>query len=82
MTDVMFQAIRDQGYGPPIAARVYAIGHLAGFLAVNAIAGCYESPYPTPISVEHLQESQPMQPMHQHSPALYLKRFNPHDLSI
>lgn len=45
-TDVMFQSVRDQAIGPPLAARHYAIGHLAGFLAVNAIDGTYESPYP------------------------------------
>ncbi|MEM9283997.1 MAG: vanadium-dependent haloperoxidase [Verrucomicrobiota bacterium] len=44
-TDVMFQGVRDQAIGPPLAARVYAIGHLAGFLAVNAIQGRYHSPY-------------------------------------
>ncbi|MBI2477352.1 MAG: vanadium-dependent haloperoxidase [Planctomycetia bacterium] len=46
-TDVMFQGVRDQKLGPPLAARVYAFGHLAGFLAVNGIEGChYASPYP------------------------------------
>lgn len=45
-TDVMFQGVRDQAIGPPLAARIYAIGHLAGFLAVNAIEGRYHSPYP------------------------------------
>lgn len=45
-TDVMFQGVRDQKLGPPLAARVYAFGHLAGFLAVNGIEGGYANPYP------------------------------------
>lgn len=45
-TDVMFQSVRDQAIGPPLAARIYAIGHLAGFLAINAIDGKYHNPYP------------------------------------
>ena len=45
-TDVMFQGVRDQKLGPPLAARVFAFGHLAGFLAVNGIEGGYLSPYP------------------------------------
>ena len=45
-TDVMFQGVRDQKLGPPLAARAYAFGHLAGFLAVNGIEGGYASPYP------------------------------------
>lgn len=45
-TDVMFQGVRDQKIGSPLAARVYAFGHLAGFLAVNGIEGGYANPYP------------------------------------
>lgn len=45
-TDVMFQSVRDQAMGPPLAARIYAMGHLAGFLAINAIDGKYHNPYP------------------------------------
>ncbi len=45
-TDVMFQGVRDQAIGPPIASRIYAMGHLAGFLAVNGIHGGYHCPYP------------------------------------
>ncbi len=45
-SDVMFQGVRDQKIGTPLAARVYAFGHLAGFLAVNGIEGGYKSPYP------------------------------------
>lgn len=46
LTDVMFQAERDQAIGPPLAARAYAMGHLAGFLAVNGIQRTHRSPYP------------------------------------
>lgn len=46
VTDVMFQAVRDMAIGPPLAARAYAIGHLAGFLAVNGFCRSYVSPYP------------------------------------
>ncbi len=45
-TDVMFQGVRDQAMGPPLACRIYAFGHLAGFLAVNGIEGGYHCPYP------------------------------------
>lgn len=44
-SDVMFQGVRDQAIGPPIASRVYAMGHLAGFLAINAVDGKYHNPY-------------------------------------
>ncbi|MDF1826439.1 MAG: vanadium-dependent haloperoxidase [Verrucomicrobiales bacterium] len=44
-SDVMFQGVRDQAIGPPLASRIYAMGHLAGFLAVNAIEGRYHNPY-------------------------------------
>lgn len=45
-TDVMFQGVRDQAIGPPIASRIYAMGHLAGFLAINAVKGNYRCPFP------------------------------------
>ena len=45
-SDVMFQGVRDQAIGPPLASRVYAMGHLAGFLAVNGADGRYHNPYP------------------------------------
>lgn len=45
-TDVMFQGVRDQAIGPPLACRIFAFGHLAGFLAVNGIEGGYHCPYP------------------------------------
>ncbi|MDB4359025.1 vanadium-dependent haloperoxidase [Verrucomicrobiales bacterium] len=44
-TDVMFQGVRDQEIGPPLASRIYAMGHLAGFLAINGIDGKYHNPY-------------------------------------
>jgi len=44
-SDVMFQGVRDQAIGPPLAARVYAMGHLAGVLAINAIDGNYHNPF-------------------------------------
>ncbi|MDF1816904.1 MAG: twin-arginine translocation signal domain-containing protein, partial [Verrucomicrobiales bacterium] len=46
VTDVMFQAVRDLAIGPPVAARAYAFGHLAGFLAVNGFWKKYVGPYP------------------------------------
>ncbi|MEM7699132.1 MAG: vanadium-dependent haloperoxidase [Verrucomicrobiota bacterium] len=45
-TDVMFQAVRDQAIGPPLAARIYAIGHLAGFLSLTAGDRKYHQPFP------------------------------------
>lgn len=44
-TDVMFQGVRDQAIGPPLASRIYAMGHLAGFLAVNGLEGRFHNPY-------------------------------------
>lgn len=43
--DIMLQATRDMNLAPPIAARAFAMGHLAGFLAVNGIEGTYNTPY-------------------------------------
>jgi hypothetical protein len=36
-TDVALQALRDQLVPPPLASRALAMGHVAGFLAVNGI---------------------------------------------
>jgi len=44
-TDIMLQAIRNQSFTPPQATRVFAMGHTAGFLAVNGIEGGYNTPY-------------------------------------
>lgn len=40
-TDQMLLAIRDHGVTPPQAGRILAIGHMAGFAAMNGIAGRY-----------------------------------------
>ncbi len=45
-TDVMLQSVRNQSYNPPRATRCFAMAHLAGFLAVNAIEKKYYTPYP------------------------------------
>lgn len=44
-TDIALQAIRDQIVVPPLAARGLAMGHVAGFLAVNGLGGPYENGY-------------------------------------
>ena len=44
-TDVALQALRDQLVPPPLATRAMAMGHVAGFLAVNGIEQRYESGY-------------------------------------
>lgn len=44
-TDIALQALRDQLVAPPLASRALAMGHVAGFLAVNAIDHKYESGY-------------------------------------
>jgi hypothetical protein len=36
-TDIMLRAIRDREIPPPIAARIIAMGHVAGFSAVNGV---------------------------------------------
>lgn len=43
-TDVMLQTVRDQSINPPKATRVFAMGHLAGFTAINGSVQRYE-PY-------------------------------------
>lgn len=43
--EIMLQGTRDVGLAPPIAARAFAMGHLAGFLAVNSIQQQYNTPY-------------------------------------
>lgn len=47
-TDVALQALRDQLVPPPLASRALAMGHVAGFLAVNGIERRYESGYAIP----------------------------------
>jgi len=44
-TDVMLQAIRNQGITPPPASRSLAMGHMAGFLAINGVEGQYNTSY-------------------------------------
>lgn len=44
-TDIMLQAIRNQSVTPPPATRVFAMAHMAGFLAVNGVEGGYHTPY-------------------------------------
>ena len=41
-TDIMLQTVRDQSVPPPKATRAFAMGHLAGFLAANAITDQYQ----------------------------------------
>ena len=43
--DIMLQATRDGSIAPPVAARAFAMGHVAGFLAVNGIEGKYNTLY-------------------------------------
>jgi hypothetical protein len=47
-TDRLVQSVRDTKTPPPPATRAFAIGHLAGFAAVNAIAPRYGSPIALP----------------------------------
>lgn len=47
-TDVALQALRDQIVAPPLATRGLAMGHVAGFLAVNGIEGAYHNDRPLP----------------------------------
>jgi hypothetical protein len=47
-TDIMLQAIRNKSYTPPQATRALAMGHTAGFLAVNGITQQYNTPYSLP----------------------------------
>ena len=42
-TDIMLQAVRNQSVIPPLATRAFAMGHLAGFLAVNGVAPRYRT---------------------------------------
>lgn len=44
-TDIALQALRDQLVPPPLASRALAMGHVAGFLAINGIEQRYESGY-------------------------------------
>lgn len=54
-TDVALQALRDQLIAPPLASRAMAMGHVAGFLAVNGIEKKYENSYsigPAPLGAD------------------------------
>lgn len=44
-TDIILQAVRNKSVTPPLATRAFAMGHLAGFLAVNGIQNEYNTPY-------------------------------------
>ena len=44
-TDIALQALRDQLVAPPLASRALAMGHVAGFLAVNGIQQRYDNGY-------------------------------------
>ncbi len=44
-TDIALQALRDQLVPPPLASRALAMGHVAGFLAVNSIEQRYGTAY-------------------------------------
>ncbi len=44
-TDIMVQAVRNKKFNPPRASRIFAMGHLAGFLAINGIQKHYTSPF-------------------------------------
>ncbi len=44
-TDIVLQAVRDEKVSPPLAARAFAMGHTAGFLAVNGLEPRYRSRY-------------------------------------
>ncbi len=44
-TDIALQALRDQLVPPPLASRALAMGHVAGFLAVNGIEKRYQDDY-------------------------------------
>ncbi len=46
-TDVALQALRDQTIAPPLATRALAMGHVAGFMAVNGIGQHYQSTFGT-----------------------------------
>lgn len=47
-TDVMLQTVRDQSFTPPPATRAFAMGHLAGFAAINGIDHEYEDMFGLP----------------------------------
>ncbi len=44
-TNVMLDAVRSGSVPPPVAARAFAMGHTAGFVAVNAIDPTYTTPF-------------------------------------
>ncbi|WP_319824130.1 vanadium-dependent haloperoxidase [Thalassovita sp.] len=47
-SDHLVQAVRDTATPPPPATRAFAIGHLAGFVAVNGISPRYQTPVKLP----------------------------------
>jgi len=47
-SDQLVQAVRDTATPPPPATRAFAIGHLAGFAAVNGLAPRYQGPVKLP----------------------------------
>jgi hypothetical protein len=47
-TDMLVQAVRDSATPPPPATRAFAIGHLAGFAAVNGLTPRYHWPVVLP----------------------------------
>lgn len=47
-SDALVQAVRDTATPPPPATRAFAIGHLAGFAAVNGLSPRYASPVNLP----------------------------------
>lgn len=56
-SDELVKAVRDTATPPPPATRGFAIGHLAGFAAVNGLAPRYRGPVtlpqaPTPVDAE------------------------------
>ncbi len=46
-TDIALQALRDQTIAPPLATRALAMGHVAGFMAVNGIGQNHHSAFGT-----------------------------------
>jgi len=44
-TDIMLQTVRDQSINPPKATRIFAMGHVAGFLAANGLDKKYNNSF-------------------------------------
>ncbi|MEM6728741.1 MAG: hypothetical protein AAF618_09590, partial [Pseudomonadota bacterium] len=47
-SDAMLQAVRDRSIAPPAATRLFAMGHMAGLVAADAINGKYRLPFRLP----------------------------------